>query len=125
MAEKTRLTYKYIQYSYQFYKKSLQKLRRLFADLESQGVQRLVFFGASDLAEIAFLSLQETSIDLVALVDDRPDEKKLIGRNVTDASQLRTLSFDRILVTDERLREIVLNRILSEGVHRKKIVFLT
>jgi len=59
MTEKSRLTYKYIQYSYHFYRSSRQKFRRLFADMESQGVRRIVFFGASDLAEIAFLSLQE------------------------------------------------------------------
>jgi DNA-binding MarR family transcriptional regulator len=125
IAERSRLTYKYIQYSYQFYKTSLQKLRQLFTDLESQGVRRMVFFGASDLAEIAFLSLQETSIDLVAVVDDRPRGRKMNGQDVSDASQLRTLVYDRVLITDERLRENVLDRIHSQGVDLNKIVFLT
>ncbi|MFC1826021.1 transcriptional regulator, partial [Thermodesulfobacteriota bacterium] len=68
--EKTRLTYKYIQHSYKFYKDARQKLSKQFKDLESQGVQRIVFYGANDLAEIAYISLQETSIDIAVVVDD-------------------------------------------------------
>jgi len=125
MTEKTRLTYKYVQQSYQFYRTSRQKLRRLFADLESQGVRRIVFFGASELAEIAFLSLQDTSIDLVAVVDERINIKKLVGRTVVHALQLQSLSFDRILITDERPHENILSHIRSKGVDAQKIVLLT
>ena len=46
-AEKTRLTYKYIQYSYKFYKDARKKLRKQFKDLEEQGVHCIVFYGAS------------------------------------------------------------------------------
>ena len=53
-AEKTRLTYLYIHYSYNFYKDARQKLRELYSNLEKQGVSRLVFYGAGDLAEIAY-----------------------------------------------------------------------
>ncbi|MBT8365400.1 MAG: winged helix-turn-helix transcriptional regulator, partial [Deltaproteobacteria bacterium] len=37
-AEKTRLTYEYIQHSYSFYKEARQKLRDLFDEMEKQGV---------------------------------------------------------------------------------------
>ena len=69
-AEKSRLTYKYIQFSFDFYKKARRELQTLFNGLMSQGVERIVFWGASDLAEIAFISLQETAISLVAVVED-------------------------------------------------------
>jgi len=39
MAEKTRLTYRYIQYSFEFYKRSRQELRRMFSNLVRQGVR--------------------------------------------------------------------------------------
>ncbi len=63
--EKTRLTYEYIQHSYSFYKEARQKLRDLYTNLEKQGITRIVFYGAGDLAEIAYISLQETSIQSV------------------------------------------------------------
>src|SRR5210317_2428486 len=50
IAEKSRLTYEYIQYSFKFYKDARQKLRDLYAELETQGVRCIVFYGAGDLA---------------------------------------------------------------------------
>ena len=124
MAEKTRLTYKFIQYSYQFYRTSRQKLRRLFAGLESQGVRCIVFCGASDLAEIAFLSLQETTLDLVAVVDDNHFGKKVLGRRVIDSHRLAQVSFDLIVVTEDTQRDIVLDKLMFFGVPRSKVVFI-
>ena len=54
-SEKTRLTCEYIQYSYQFYKEARSKLQRLFGEFSDQGVRRVVFYGRSDFAEIAYL----------------------------------------------------------------------
>ena len=48
-AEKTRLTYQYIQHSLAFYKKTRKELRKLFKDLMAQGDRKIVFYGASDL----------------------------------------------------------------------------
>ena len=124
MTEKSRLTYKYIQYSYHFYRSSRQKFRRLFADMESQGVRRIVFFGASDLAEIAFLSLQETSIDLVAVVDDCNLGKKVLGREVIDSRRLANFSFDRIVVTDDANRDLILDSLMLSCVPRSEVVFV-
>jgi len=124
MTEKSRLTYKYIQYSYHFYRSSRQKFRRLFADMESQGVRRIVFFGASDLAEIAFLSLQETSIDLVAVVDDCNLGKKILGREVIDSHRLANFSFDRIVVTDNTHRGLILDTLALSRIPRSEVVFV-
>ena len=124
MAEKSRLTYRYIQSSYQYYRQARQKLQKLFGELETQGVRSVVFYGASDLAEIAFLSLQETSIDLVAVVDDRNSGKKLLGREVIDSFGLARVSFDRIVITDEASRDLLLDKLLTSGVPHDEIVFV-
>ena len=124
MTEKTRLTYHFIQHSYNFYKASRQKLRQLFKDLEDSGVRRLVLFGASDLAEIAFLSLQETQIEVVAVVDDRSHNNNLLGVNVLDVAQVQELSFDRILIADGADRDSVLDQLGSNGVPPEKIIFI-
>ena len=70
-AEKTRLTYEYIKYSYTFYRDARIKLRKLLSELEGQGVGSIAFYGISDFAEIAFLSLQETGISLAAIFDNQ------------------------------------------------------
>jgi len=124
MTEKTRLTYHFIQHSYNFYKASRQKLRQLFKDLEDTGVRRLVLFGASDLAEIAFLSLQETQIEVVGVIDDRSHNNNLLGVNVLDVAQVQELSFDRILIADGEDRDSVLDQLSSNGVPPEKIIFI-
>ena len=124
MTEKSRLTYRYIQFSYQYYREARQRLQKLFSQLETSGVRRVVFYGATDLAEIAFLSLKETAIELVAVVDDRNSGKKILGREVIDSRGLGQLSFDRIVVTDDTQRESILNSLLSSYLSRREIVFI-
>jgi hypothetical protein len=124
MAEKSRLTYRYIQSSYQYYRQARQKLQKLFGELETQGVRTVGFYGASDLAEIAFLSLQETSISLVAVVDDRNPGKKMLGHEVIDSQDLARVAFDRIVITEDGTRDLLLDKLLSSGVPRDKIVLV-
>jgi DNA-binding MarR family transcriptional regulator len=115
-AEKTRLTYKYIQHSYGFYKDARQKLRKLYADLEAQGVTSIVFYGAGDLAEIAFISLQETPIQLAAVVDDDKKGERFMKQIVGDPLQLNGIAFDRILITAIDSKESILQKIVQNEI---------
>jgi DNA-binding MarR family transcriptional regulator len=123
MLEKSRLTYSYIQFSYQYYRQARQNLQALFCKLEAAGVRRVVFYGATDIAEIASLALQETSIELAAVVDDRHAGQRKLRRVVTDSQSLTGIAFDRIVVTDDGQRERSIEMILSAGVSRSRIVF--
>ena len=120
--EKTRLAYKYIQHSYKFYKDARHKFRKLFQKLEAEGVSKIVFCGASDFAEIAYISLQETSIEIVAIVDMLKAGEQFLGYSVLDPVCLNSLSFDRILITAIESREIILDDIIEKGVSANKIV---
>lgn len=121
-AEKTRLTYEYIQHSYSFYKEARQKLRDLFAEMEKQGVAGIVFYGAGDLAEIAYVSLQQTSIDLVAIVDDEKAGTRFMKQIVTDPTRLNGISFDRILVTTINSRDAILQKIAQRGITSELVI---
>ena len=123
-AEKTRLTYEYIQYSFHFYRGARKKLRELFKGFVAHGVRRIVFYGASEFAEIAYVALQETPLEIVAVVDDEKSGKKYLGRVVKDPATLESVSFDRIFITAVRSRENVLERILEKGIPRDKVVML-
>jgi DNA-binding MarR family transcriptional regulator len=122
--EKTRLAYKYIQHSYKFYKDARHKLRKLFQKLETEGVGLIVFCGASDFAEIAYISLQETSIEMVAVVDMLKAGEQFLGYLVLDPVDLNSLSFDRILITAIESREIILDDIIEKKVPFNKIVMI-
>jgi DNA-binding MarR family transcriptional regulator len=122
--EKTRLTCQYIQHSFSFYKKNREKLKRLFKKLMAQGVRRVIFYGTGDFAEIAFISLQETSIQMLAIVDDNNIGEKFLGAVVKDPAILSSLYFDRILITSMISKDNVLERILKLGIPQSKVVIL-
>ena len=122
VSEKTRLTYEYIQHSYKFYKEARQKMRDLYTELESQGVSYIVFYGAGDLAEIAYLSLQETNIRLVAVVDDEKNGKRFMRYTVVHPDRLGSLTFDRILITSLNSNEYIYQKIANLGLPAEAVV---
>ena len=123
-AEKTRLTYKYIQYSFQFYKTARHKLRVLFSSLLVNGNLRIVFYGSSDLAEIAYISLQETAIQLVGIVDDKKAGDIFMDFVISSPDRLKTITYDKILITGIEEPEEVLKGILEKGILRSKVIIL-
>ena len=86
-AEKARLTYEFIQYSFTFYKRVRENTGTFFKDLESRGVESVAFCGAGELAEIAYVSLQETSISLACILDDHCPKNRVLGVPVKPLAQ--------------------------------------
>ena len=115
-AEKTRLTYEYIKYSFTFYRDARKKLRELFQGFEKEGVDSVVFYGVSDLAEIAYLSLQETDIRLTAIVDPLKVGEEFLNYTIEDPKILDDNKFDKILITTIEQRNAV-----QSDINRKKI----
>lgn len=124
VAEKTQLTYEYIQDSYRFYKEARRKLRDLFSDLQRQGVCKIAFCGTGDFAEIAFLSLQGTSLELVAIGDGQNSGDRFFGYEVLSYPTLLQSAFDRILITAVDRRKQMVEQLDNHDVDCKKIVLL-
>lgn len=98
-AEKLRLTYEFLSFSYRSFREAHRNASNLFRDLARAGVKRLVFYGAEDLAEVAALSLEENGLELVAIVDDEAVGKVWLGRTVIALEGLDEVKFDRIVLT--------------------------
>jgi len=98
MAEKTRLTYEYIQYSFGYYRQARARISEIFARL-GKGRQRIVFWGVGELAEIAYVSLVETNLELLAIVDPEKAGQAFLGRKVIHPEDLADLEYDIILMT--------------------------
>jgi len=123
-AEKTKLTCDYIQFSYRFYKDTRIRLRNLFQEFMDSNVQRVIFFGIGDLAEIAYLSLQETSLTLVAVIDNQAVGKQLFGMYINKSDSISTIVYDKILITTATSNETVLEELIQKGVLNDKIVVI-
>ncbi|MDR3578458.1 MAG: winged helix-turn-helix transcriptional regulator [Oryzomonas sp.] len=70
LAEKSRLAYQHLSYFTSLYTAARQDYLDLFRRLEAAGVREIAFCGVDEVAEVAYLSLQETGLKLVAVMDD-------------------------------------------------------
>jgi len=120
--EKSRLTYAYVQHSFQFYREARKKLRSTLSRLEHSGTKRIVFYGSGDLAEIAYLSLQETSIELAGIVDDEKQSKTFFQCKVQAPDELSGIAFDIILITKIGSIETYSEKLVKYGVEKDKIL---
>jgi DNA-binding MarR family transcriptional regulator len=70
IAEKSRLTMEFLDFSMHFYREARRRSAQLCKDLSLAGKRRVAFLGAGDLAEIAYLGVQEWGLELTAVYDD-------------------------------------------------------
>ena len=123
-AEKSRLTYEFIQYSFHFYKRAIRDIEGLLNDFQKKGVKKVVFYGANDLAEIAFISLRGTDVQLIGVADEEKQGKDFLGFTVKSITELKKAGFDRIIVTTIDSKEAQLDKLLGKKIPREKIVML-
>jgi DNA-binding MarR family transcriptional regulator len=110
-AEKARLSMTFLTYNIHHYSSLKALITEKFLEMEAQGVKRLIFWGVSDEMEIAYVILQGTDMELVAIVVNNDGMKKenVLGRETRDPHELRSLRADAVLITsilaqDEILR---------------------
>jgi len=97
--EKSRLTYDYIQYSFNYYRDARSNIKHTLKELEKNGINDIVFYGTGDLAEIAYISLKETKLNLKTVVDDQKKGNMFLGHRIQSSDMLDSISFDKILIT--------------------------
>ena len=122
--EKTRLTYSYIQYSFKFYKDARLLIKHTLKDMKENNIHDIVFYGMSDLAEITYVSLQETTIKLIAVVDDLEKGKMFHGHRVRSSDTLNSISFDKILITAILGSDNPVDTLLKKNINRNKIILI-
>lgn len=75
LAEKARLSQQAFQNSVLRYRVARTRIQDAFAQLSAgwpagASPKRIVFYGTGEIAEIGFVSLQDTDLELVAVIDD-------------------------------------------------------
>ncbi|MDA8106803.1 MAG: winged helix-turn-helix transcriptional regulator [Nitrospiraceae bacterium] len=120
-AEKTRLTYHHLQNFTNLYRGARSNLKTLFREMDESGIKRVVFAGTGEVAEIAYITLQETAMKLVGVVDTEVSEKKFFGQKVKPLSAIEGMKYDCVIVTRYLEREKVYDELLRNGVDEKGI----
>ncbi|MFZ3073439.1 MAG: winged helix-turn-helix transcriptional regulator [Thermodesulfobacteriota bacterium] len=113
--EKTRLTYEHLKNFTNLYRVARRDFGHLFRDMESSGIKKIVFCGVDEIAEIAYLSLKETTLELAAIADDEKEGTKFFGQNVISIKELKRRCPELIVITSHRAEELR-SALLSVGV---------
>ena len=121
-AEKARLTMTFLSYNIHHYSNLKAMITKKMLEMESEGVKRVIFWGVSDEMEIAYVTLQGTDMELVAIVDDDDgvNGKNILGKKAQYPDEIDTLKADAILITSILDKERILET-LRERKNKLKI----
>jgi DNA-binding MarR family transcriptional regulator len=78
-AEKSRLTARYLSYSFAFYRRAGESLAHLFALCRERDIERVGLYGLSDLAEIAAIRAIDQGVEVVAVCDGARRRESFLG----------------------------------------------
>ncbi|MGQ0810058.1 MAG: winged helix-turn-helix transcriptional regulator [Nitrospiraceae bacterium] len=123
IAEKSRLTYVYMQYSLSYYRDMRQRLKDVLASLAAAGVKRIVIYGTGELAELSYLSLREMNLTLVGVVAGQGDQT-FLSYPVWPIEALAQWEFDALLLADLNNVKKTQARLLRAGVSKEKVFAL-
>jgi len=110
-AERERLLAEYQDYSLQYYREVRKFLKSRLLELASEGVSKILLLGSGEMAEVAYLTLQEVGLTLVGVVDEPSERTTFLNLPIRPVSEISAIPFDRILVATPRDRKQVLEQL--------------
>ncbi len=121
IAEKSRLAYQHLSYFTNLYTVARQDYLTLFQSLKAEGVTQVVFCGVDEVAEIAYLSLQEVGLELVAVLDDDAVGERFFGMPVAAVAQGVEPGSDVVVISSLKRKEHLRGLLERAGVQKRSI----
>ena len=122
-AEKSRLTYQYLQYSLSYYRDMRGRLKDMLSSLEGIHGQRVAICGTGELAELTYLALREMNIDCIGFVDGNTRET-FLSCPVSSPDRIAGWQLDRVLIADLDRAAAYEEQLVQSGVPREKLLRL-
>jgi DNA-binding MarR family transcriptional regulator len=124
IAEKTRLTYEYMEYSLRLYRQTRAHLRAGLQPLAARGARRIVLCGTGEAAELAYLTMTELGLTVAGIMDTEPRTDTFLGLPVLTVSEALARGVDAVVVATFTPQESIVQTLVEQGVERDKIVLL-
>jgi len=122
MAQKTRLTYEYMDYSRQLYRETRMALRQKLRPLAQRGRPDVALYGTEEAAELAFLTLRELGLDVKAVFGEDAAAKTFLGLPVHPVSELTPGAAELVIVASFAPAPGVVARLRAQGLSAAQIV---
>ena len=120
--EKSRLAFQHLHNFNNLYRIARQDFQMLFHSLNRYNVKKLVFCGADELAEIAYITLQEYELELIAVVDTEKKNKNFFNHSIRPLEDLKSIDFDRVLITSFLRGKELRNLLIGMGIPDERIL---
>ena len=120
-AEKGRLAFQHLNYFTSLYTTTRRDYLELFRNLKAEGMNAVVFCGVDEVAEIAYLSLQEAGLTLGAITDEPGTAELFFGRRVESIDAIHASGHPIVISTLKR-RGRLLTKLRELGVDGARIV---
>lgn len=122
-AEKSRLTYQYMQYSLSYYRDMRGRLKDMLSSLEWTTGQRVAICGTGELAELVYLALREMDVDCVGFVDGGKRET-FLSCPVSSPDRIVAWNLDRVLIADIDQAATYEEQLVQSGIPQEKLLKL-
>jgi DNA-binding MarR family transcriptional regulator len=99
ISEKARLTREFIEFSFEFYREARRRSAWVCRRLSEAGYRRIAFLGLGELAEIAYLGVQEWGLELAEVYDREEAGREFFGCRVRPVAEVIQSQAERIIVT--------------------------
>lgn len=124
LARKSRLTVEYLRYSVDSYKEIKNLLLRKFREMEEKGVRSILFYGAGEVAELAYLYLQLSNLRLAGIIDENKRYKKFFDYRITGLDSLPRMEWDQIMLTRLEDTDDDIKKLMEFDIDPERIVAL-
>ncbi len=121
IAEKSRLAYQHLSYFTSLYTVARQDYLELFQRLEMAGVTEVMFCGVDEVAEIAYLSLQETGVALQAVMDDLHRGEHFFSHPVVSLAEGTRTASVPVVISSLKQRELLTRQLHGLSVAPARI----
>ena len=121
IAEKTRLTYEFMEYSLRLYRGARGRVRDVLAPLASQRDLRVAIYGAGEAAELAYLCLRELGLEPIAVFSDTGGGT-FVGMPVAPIESCGVVRFDALIVATLENPAELLRSLAELGIAPEKLI---
>jgi DNA-binding MarR family transcriptional regulator len=121
LARKSKLTAEFLHYSINYYRDIKSLLLTKFSDMQAKEVRAILFCGAGEVAELAYLYLQLSTITLVGIIDEKQQGRNFFDFKISGFDRLEKTDWDMVLVTRLEGTEQTISSLTEKGVKQERI----
>lgn len=122
ISEKSRLAYQHLSYFTSLYTVARQDYLDLFRKLEVAGSREIIFCGVDEVAEVAYISLKETGLELVSVMDDLRQGELFFGLPIVGLTEGVRDVCNPVVITSLKRRNELQVALHDLGVTESRVI---